>query len=164
MGGILSMSSLACCLGGATVSAGCSVCSGLCSNSTGAKLMYALILLLTVVVSCIMLAPGVQGWLTKVPFCDENTSTLGRITALVPGTENLKIKCADAIGYLAVYRVCFIITLFFLLLSLIMIGKLILGVRTSVTEKTQKSFSAKLKLVTTSLNLPDLYSLLLMTF
>ena len=33
-----------------------------------------------------------------------------------------KIKCEDAIGYLAVYRICFIVTVFFLFMSLIMIG------------------------------------------
>ena len=32
------------------------------------------------------------------------------------------MKCADAIGYLAVYRLCFVVTLFFLLMGLIMIG------------------------------------------
>ena len=34
----------------------------------------------------------------------------------------IKVKCADAIGYLAVYRLCFVVTLFFLLMALIMIG------------------------------------------
>ena len=33
-----------------------------------------------------------------------------------------KVKCADAIGYLAVYRLCFVVTLFFVLMALIMIG------------------------------------------
>ena len=66
MGGIISLSSLACCFTSAACSAGCSVCSGLCKNSTMAKLMYAVLLLSTLVVSCIMLSPGVQGWLTKV--------------------------------------------------------------------------------------------------
>ncbi len=32
------------------------------------------------------------------------------------------LRCADAIGYLAVYRLCFVVTLFFLLMALIMIG------------------------------------------
>ena len=35
---------------------------------------------------------------------------------------DVKIKCMDAVGYLAVYRICFVITLFFLFMSVIMIG------------------------------------------
>ena len=35
---------------------------------------------------------------------------------------SIKVKCADAIGYLAVYRLCFVVTLFFLLMALVMIG------------------------------------------
>ena len=122
MGGVLSLSSLACCFGSAACSAGCSLCSGFCNNSTMAKLMYALLLLVTVIVSCIMLAPGVQGWLTKLAFCEESTSTISQVLGVLPGSGNVKIKCADAIGYLAVYRVCFVVTLFFLLMSLIMVG------------------------------------------
>lgn len=121
MGGILSISSLACCFTSAACSAGCSLCN-LCQNSTMAKLNYALILLFTLVISCIMLAPGVQDHLTKVPFCEESTTTLGRIAEFMPGSNNIKIKCEDAIGYLAVYRVCFVVTMFFLLQALIMIG------------------------------------------
>merc|ERR1719273_1361322 len=34
----------------------------------------------------------------------------------------LQVKCDDFVGYLAVYRICFIATLFFLLMSLLMIG------------------------------------------
>eukprot|EP00095_Tigriopus_kingsejongensis_P010397 snap_masked-scaffold1565_size35505-processed-gene-0.0 protein:Tk10397 transcript:snap_masked-scaffold1565_size35505-processed-gene-0.0-mRNA-1 annotation:"hypothetical protein DAPPUDRAFT_303430" len=101
--------------------AGCSLCN-LCQNATMAKLNYALILLFTLVVSCLMLAPGVQDWLTKVPFCEESTTTMGQLAHFVPGSDHIKIRCADAIGYLAVYRVCFVVTLFFLLMGLIMIG------------------------------------------
>ena len=41
-------------------------------------------------------------------------------TGLTP--VDVKIKCMDAVGYLAVYRICFIVTLFFLFMSVIMIG------------------------------------------
>ena len=34
----------------------------------------------------------------------------------------LQVKCEDFVGYLAVYRIGFIVTLFFLLMSLLMIG------------------------------------------
>ncbi len=124
MGGVLSLSSLACCFTSAACSAGCALCSGTCSNSTLAKLMYALLLLVTVAVSCVMLAPGVQGWLTKVPFCEESVGTSISATILnrLPGSDRVQIKCADAVGYLAVYRVCFVVTIFFLLMSLLTIG------------------------------------------
>ena len=34
----------------------------------------------------------------------------------------LKLPCADFIGYLAVYRICFVVTLFFFLMSILLIG------------------------------------------
>ncbi len=125
MGGVLSLGSLACCFTSAACSAGCSLCNALgCAYSTASKLMYALILLATLVVSCVMLAPGVQDWLTKVPFCDTDhpATAFDRVTKLIPGTDRIKVNCADAIGYLAVYRVCFVVTLFFLAMSLLMLG------------------------------------------
>jgi len=86
--------------------------------------MYGLLLLLAVVISCIMLVPGVQEWLAKVPFCEESHSVTSEIMdkMLEAGITNVKIKCQDAVGYLAVYRICFVVTLFFLLMSLSMIG------------------------------------------
>lgn len=52
----------------------------------------------------------------QVPFCQNSSiSNIG-----------ISWDCQDAIGYLAVYRICFIFTLFFCLMSVIM-----LGVRTS---------------------------------
>jgi len=87
-----------------------------------AKINYALILLVTVVVSCIMLAPGVQNWLTKVPFCDQSTATIAKLAEYLPGSENIKVNCDDVIGYLAVYRICFVATLFFGIMALLMIG------------------------------------------
>ena len=85
MGGILSLGSLACCFTSAACSAGCAMCPNACNHSTAAKLMYAVILLLTLIVSCIMLAPGVQSWLTNVPFCDnyEPDSTGGKFVKQV---------------------------------------------------------------------------------
>ncbi len=120
---MLSLSSLACCFTSAACSAGCSICNAMgCAHSTASKLMYALVLLVTVVISCIMLAPGVENWLTKVPFCDTSTSVMGKLAKVIPGSDQVKVHCADAIGYLAVYRVCFVVTLFFLAMSLIMLG------------------------------------------
>lgn len=56
-----------------------------------------------------MLSPGLATAMNKVPFCEtEQTSSL----QFVP--ETLKINCGIAAGYLAVYRLCFAMTLFFL--------------------------------------------------
>jgi len=65
-----------------------------------------------------MLSPGLASAMNKVPFCEatEQTSNF----QIVPDT--LKINCGIAAGYLAVYRLCFAMTLFFLFMSLIMIG------------------------------------------
>ena len=34
----------------------------------------------------------------------------------------VKLPCQDAIGYLAVYRICFVVTIFFALMAILMIG------------------------------------------
>jgi len=140
MGGVLSLSSLACCMTGTCVSTTCAVCPNSCGNAALAKFMYALVLLFTAVISCIMLAPGVETWLEKFPICE---ATNGKGTTGFAGVVNkglglveqagqkiglsadqvkLQVKCEDFVGYLAVYRICFIVTLFFLLMSLLMIG------------------------------------------
>jgi len=117
---VLSLTSLACCFTSTACTAGCALCPS-CKNSTGSRIMYGLLLLLTTVLSCLMLAPGLQDWLTKLPFC-EKPNQRGLLDSL-----NLKfpielIKCDDAVGYLAVYRICFVVTLFFLFMALVMIG------------------------------------------
>merc|ERR1719394_2219371 len=58
-----------------------------------------------------------------VPFCEESPTLISRLLEGVGDVSGIhKIKCEDAIGYLAVYRICFIVTVFFLFMSLIMIG------------------------------------------
>ncbi|KZC11868.1 Serine incorporator 1 [Dufourea novaeangliae] len=74
--------------------------------------MYALLLMLGTIAACITLAPGLQDALKKVPFCANSTNH-------VPST--FTVDCQSAVGYLAVYRICFIITLYFFLMSVIMI-------------------------------------------
>jgi hypothetical protein len=55
----------------------------------------------------------------KVPFCtDDSTSSVSDF--IVP--NSIKIDCGIAAGYLAVYRLCFGMTLFFLFMALLMIG------------------------------------------
>jgi len=123
MGGILSLTSLACCFTSTACTAGCAMCPN-CKNSTASRIMYGLLLLATLVVSCFMLAPGIQDWLAKVPFCEESNSVTSALLQKMAdvGVTNVKIKCEDAIGYLAVYRICFVVTLFFLLMALLMLG------------------------------------------
>jgi len=131
MGGILSVGSLACCFGSAACSLCCAACPS-CKNSTSARIMYALLLLLTTVVSCILLAPGLHEKLKSVPFCkdgdgggdNENSNFLDKVQDQFQEsvTNSYQFNCADAVGYLAVYRLCFVVTLFFVLMSILMIG------------------------------------------
>ena len=86
--------------------------------------MYAIMLLLGTITACIMLSPGLQSSLQKVPFCEtpgeSGTSGFEVSDLLVP--DKIKIDCSAAVGYMAVYRLCFAMTLFFTFMSLIMIG------------------------------------------
>jgi hypothetical protein len=91
--------------------------------------MYAVVLLLTMVISCIMLAPGLQTSLAKLPFCkdpgdgNDDGDLVQKIKESFTGVAtSWQVDCTGIGGYLAVYRLCFIVTLFFLLMSLVMIG------------------------------------------
>lgn len=75
--------------------------------------MYAVMLLVGTITACIALAPGLQDFLRKVPFCENSTSVL---------PNSVVFNCSEAVGYLAVYRICFILTCFFALMSVLMIG------------------------------------------
>ncbi|XP_068629155.1 probable serine incorporator isoform X2 [Battus philenor] len=110
--GLCSAAQLACCCGSAACSLCCSACPS-CTNSTSTRLMYTIMLLLMMIVACVTLAPGLHEQLKKVPFCENSTG-------LVPG--NFKVDCDQAVGYLAVYRICFATFLFFILMALIMLG------------------------------------------
>lgn len=110
--GLCSAAQLACCCGSAACSLCCSACPS-CANSTSTRLMYTLMLLLVMVVACVTLAPGLHDQMKKVPFCQNSTG-------IVPGT--FKVDCEQAVGYLAVYRICFATCLFFILMALLMIG------------------------------------------
>lgn len=48
-----------------------------------------------------------------MPFCQNSTSYL---------PDSVVINCNAAVGYLAVYRICFVLTLFFALMSVVMVG------------------------------------------
>jgi len=135
MGAIISLGSTAACCFGSAACAICNCCPSMCNSSIASRLMYAILLLLTTVVCCIMLIPGLQDDLAKVPFCRSHESTidslseklgelgLGQAGAGVGvSSDSLQVDCAKAVGYQAVYRLCFIVTLFFSLMALIMIG------------------------------------------
>ncbi|XP_046640381.1 probable serine incorporator [Daphnia pulicaria] len=115
--GICGAAQLACCCGSAACGLCCKACPS-CKNSSSSRIMYAIMLLLGTIVACIMLSPGLATAMQKVPFCDEATSTTSDL--LVP--NSIKVNCGIAAGYLAVYRLCFGMTLFFLFMALIMIG------------------------------------------
>jgi len=79
--------------------------------------MYAVMLLLGTITACIMLSPGLNSALQKVPFCDGSSSNAALLV-----TDSFKVDCGAAVGYLAVYRLCFAMTLFFFFMALMMIG------------------------------------------
>uniref|UniRef100_A0AAX7TG75 Serine incorporator 1 n=1 Tax=Astatotilapia calliptera TaxID=8154 RepID=A0AAX7TG75_ASTCA len=112
--GLCSMASWIPCLCGSAPCLLCRCCpSG--NNSTVTRLIYAFFLLLGVAVACIMLMPGMEGQLKKIPgFCE------GGRGSSIPGVEG-HVNCDVLVGYKAVYRVCFGMAMFFLLFSLLMI-------------------------------------------
>ncbi|XP_022654672.1 probable serine incorporator isoform X2 [Varroa destructor] len=101
---VIPAAQLACCFG----STACSLCCGACPtcrNSTSTRIMYALMLVATTITAAIMLSPALSDWLQKVPkLCT---------------SSNI---CKDVVGYLAVYRLMFALTMFFILMAVIMIG------------------------------------------
>ncbi|KAJ8961093.1 hypothetical protein NQ318_008769 [Aromia moschata] len=111
--GLCSAAQLACCCGSTACSLCCSACPS-CRNSTSSRIMYAIMLLVGTVVACITLSPGLQSALKKVPFCANGTGSY------LP--DSVVIDCDKAVGYLAVYRICFILTCFFVLMAVMMIG------------------------------------------
>uniref|UniRef100_A0A182VWX8 Serine incorporator 1 n=1 Tax=Anopheles minimus TaxID=112268 RepID=A0A182VWX8_9DIPT len=116
--GLVSAANLACCCTGTACSLCCSLCpSSVKSNSTATRFMYALMLVLGAIVGAIMLAPGLQDFLQKVPFCVNSTSSTSNF---IPGGET--IDCSNAVGYLAVYRICFALVCFFALWAVMMMG------------------------------------------
>ncbi|XP_055309644.1 probable serine incorporator isoform X2 [Sitodiplosis mosellana] len=114
--GLASVAQLACCCTGTACSLCCAACPS-CRNSTSTRLMYAIMLLIGAIISGIALAPGLQDWLKKVPFCANSTSTSSHF---IP--SEVTADCSVAVGYLAVYRICFAFACFFALMAVIMIG------------------------------------------
>lgn len=115
MGAILSLggcaASMACCFTSTAVSCCCNSGPG-CKNSTSARIMYGIFLLLGTIIAAIMLSPGLAEKLEKIPW----------LCTKIPGQSESAIHCNEAVGYLAVYRICFALVGFFFLMLLIMLG------------------------------------------
>ncbi|KAM3878235.1 serine incorporator 1 [Diretmus argenteus] len=84
-------------------------------NSTVTRVIYAFILLLGTVIACIMLSPGVDQQLKRIPgFCED-----GADSSMSAGFH---ANCEMFVGYKAVYRVCFGMSMCFLLFAITMIN------------------------------------------
>uniref|UniRef100_A0A3Q1MJ93 Serine incorporator 2 n=1 Tax=Bos taurus TaxID=9913 RepID=A0A3Q1MJ93_BOVIN len=83
-------------------------------NSTLSRLFFTVFLFLGVLVCVIMLSPGVESQLYKLPWvCNEGTGS----HVVLQG----HIDCGSLLGHRAVYRMCFAMAAFFFLFSLLMV-------------------------------------------
>ncbi|OQR76461.1 putative serine incorporator isoform 1 [Tropilaelaps mercedesae] len=101
---VIPAAQLACCFGSTACSLCCAACPT-CRNSTSTRIMYAIMLVMTTIVAAIMLSPSLADWLQKVPHLCSSTKI-----------------CKDVVGYLAVYRLMFALTVFFVFMAVMMIG------------------------------------------
>lgn len=102
---------IACCFG----SAACSLCCACCpsaKSSTTTRIAYAFMLLLGTIVSCIFLAPGLADKLKDIP---------ALCKAFPYVQDKPKFDCTSIVGYQSVYRICFALSMFFFVMSLICI-------------------------------------------
>lgn len=77
------------------------------------RVAFSFLMLLGTLVSIVMILPGMEEHLKKIPgFCVGGTG--------IPGIEN-KVNCDIIVGYKSVYRMCFAMACFFFLFSIIMI-------------------------------------------
>ncbi|XP_004372079.1 serine incorporator 2 isoform X2 [Trichechus manatus latirostris] len=111
--GACSLLSCASCLCGSAPCILCSCCPD-SRNSTVSRLLFTAFLFLGVVVSIIMLSPGVESQLHKLPWvCEEGAQNL----VVLQG----HIDCGSLLGHHAVYHMCFAMAAFFFLFTLLMI-------------------------------------------
>ncbi|UYV77906.1 SERINC3 [Cordylochernes scorpioides] len=97
----------ACCCGEEACGFWCRSCPS-CRNSTSTRFMYAILLFLVVFLCFILMAPSMQLRLRHaVPFCHN-------------ATNDTAAACDRNVAFLAVYRSCFAICVFFALFCLIM--------------------------------------------
>ncbi|OCT94392.1 hypothetical protein XELAEV_18012063mg [Xenopus laevis] len=107
--GVCSLLSCASCLCGTAPCLLCGCCPST-KNSTITRLIFSIFLLLGTLVACIMIIPGVEAGLKKVPLlCTSSTSISG------------SLNCDVMVGHQAVYRMCFALAAFFFLFVILMI-------------------------------------------
>ncbi|XP_068023557.1 serine incorporator 2 [Melanerpes formicivorus] len=115
MGACLGVCSLLSCVSCLCGSAPCLLC-GCCpstKNSTVSRLLFTFFLFLGTLVSIIMITPGVEKELHKLPgFCEGSGSVLGIQTS---------VNCESFLGHKAVYRMGFAMAAFFFLFAAIML-------------------------------------------
>ena len=105
-------SSISCCFGNAFCSLCCTACPA-CKGSTSTRIVYGLVLLTSLILSCVMLIPGIEPWLMKLPaLC--RRSNLDQDDRASPPFD-----CSQVVGSLAVYRLSFGVAAFFFVLSLL---------------------------------------------
>nr|XP_009857527.1 serine incorporator 1-like isoform X1 [Ciona intestinalis] len=103
---------LACCCGSAACSLCCKACPS-CKNSTSTRIVYAMFLFLGTIVASLMLIPGLEEKLKKIPTFCKNEESFNPIKGFV--------DCGSLAGYLAVYRVCFSVAAFFAFFCILML-------------------------------------------
>ncbi|BFZ21603.1 hypothetical protein BsWGS_24642 [Bradybaena similaris] len=104
---------IACCCGSAACSLCCVACPS-CKNSTAARIGYSFMLLLGSIVAIIMLIPGIRSKLDDIPGLCEGFFHTGKQAFTTD-------QCDSVVGFLAVYRVCFAMAMFFIFFCIIMI-------------------------------------------
>ena len=97
-------SSISCCFGGAFCSFCCSTCPP-CKGSTSTRVAFGLFLLVPVLLSCLMLMPGLDVPLPQLPSAFTSNDTFD--------------ECANPRGSFAVYRISFAMAMFFSVFCLI---------------------------------------------
>ncbi|XP_028432456.1 serine incorporator 1 [Perca flavescens] len=113
--GALSFASWVPCLCSSATCLMCSCCPGT-RNSTVTRIIYAFILLMGTIVACIMLSPGVDQQLKRIPgFCEDGAGSS------IPGLQ-ADVNCEMFVGYKAVYRICFGMSMWFLGFAILMIN------------------------------------------